>query len=442
MKGEIQSALKEKLADALTAPVPELTRREIRLPRVPGKAMAVIGMRRSGKSCFLWQCLGDLLAAGEPRESLVYLNFEDERLAGMDASDLSFLLESYFQIHPEFRDSSGITLFLDEIQLVTGWETFARRILDTEKIRLFLSGSSASMLSREVHTSMRGRAMEVTVFPFSFREALLHRGILPEKPWDQLPKARRSTLENAFRTYLTDGGFPDAQGIESRDRRPLLQGYVDIAVLRDVIERHGVSNPVALRWLQRHLLGSPCAPFSIQKFYDALKSQGLPVAKDTLHSFLGYFEDAFLIRTTSLFTASERQRMVNPRKAYPIDSGLIPIYERGGRANLGHALETAVFIELLRRGCEVHYFRTSQGNEIDFHAIGPEGDVQLIQVCANAAAPDTFTREIRPLVEARQLLPHAKTILILLDPLPPNTAVPEGIEIMPAIPWFLEHPKA
>jgi predicted AAA+ superfamily ATPase len=284
--------------------------------------------------------------------------------------------------------------------------------------------------------------MEVTVFPFSFREALLHRGILPEKPWDQLPKARRSTLENAFRTYLTDGGFPDAQGIESRDRRPLLQGYVDIAVLRDVIERHGVSNPVALRWLQRHLLGSPCAPFSIQKFYDALKSQGLPVAKDTLHSFLGYFEDAFLIRTTSLFTASERQRMVNPRKAYPIDSGLIPIYERGGRANLGHALETAVFIELLRRGCEVHYFRTSQGNEIDFHAIGPEGDVQLIQVCANAAAPDTFTREIRPLVEARQLLPHAKTILILLDPLPPNTAVPEGIEIMPAIPWFLEHPKA
>lgn len=137
MKGEIQATLLEKLADALVMPVPVLTRREIRLPKVPGKALAVIGMRRSGKSCFLWQCLADLLAAGEPRESLVYLNLEDDRLAGMEASDLSFLLESYFQRHPEFRDQSRVTLLLDEIQLVPGWETFARRILDTEKIRLY-----------------------------------------------------------------------------------------------------------------------------------------------------------------------------------------------------------------------------------------------------------------------------------------------------------------
>jgi predicted AAA+ superfamily ATPase len=437
LKGEIQNTLKEKLADALVAPVPGLTRREIRLPQVPGKAMAVIGMRRSGKSCFLWQCLGDLVAAGEARESLVYLNFEDDRLIGMDASDLSFLLESYFQMHPQFRDSSGITLFLDEIQLVSGWETFARRVLDTEKIRLFLSGSSASMLSREVHTSMRGRAMEVTVYPFSFREALLHRKLLPEKPWDQLPKARRSTYEHVFRCYLTEGGFPDAQGIETRDRRPLLQGYVDVAVLRDVIERHGISNPVALRWLQRHLLGSPCAPFSIQKFYDALKSQGLPVAKDSLHAFLGHFEDAFLIRTTSLFTASERQRMVNPRKAYPIDPGLIPIYERVGRANLGHSLECAVYIELLRRGCEVHYFRTPHGNEIDFHAVAPDGEVLLIQVCADASNLETFAREIRALAEIPTLMPHSKPLLITLDPLPVGTPVPDGIEVTTALPWFL-----
>lgn len=153
MEGELRETLKRKLADALVAPPPPLTRREIRLPKVPGKAMAVIGMRRSGKSSFLWQCLGDLLEAGEPRESLVYLNFEDDRLEGMEAADLSFLLEAYFQQHPEFRDRSQITLFLDEIQLVPGWETFARRVLDTEKVRLFLSGSSAAMLSREVHTS-------------------------------------------------------------------------------------------------------------------------------------------------------------------------------------------------------------------------------------------------------------------------------------------------
>ena len=440
MKGEIHATLLEKLSDALVAPVPVLTRREIRLPKVPGKALAVIGMRRSGKSCFLWQCLADLLAAGEPRESLVYLNLEDDRLAGMEASDLSFLLESYFQRHPEFRDQSRVTLFLDEIQLVPGWETFARRILDTEKIRLFLSGSSASMLSREVHTSMRGRAMEVTVFPFSFREALRHRDLLPDRDWESLPKARRSILENAFRTYLSEGGFPDAQNLEARDRRPLLQSYVDVAVLRDVIERHGVSNPVALRWLQRHLLGNPCAPFSIQKFYDTLKSQGLPVSKDSLHAFLAYFEDAFLIRTTSLLTASERQRMVNPRKAYPIDPGLIPIYERTGRAHTGHALETAVFIELLRRGCEVHYLRTPQGNEVDFHATDPNGQPHLVQVCATAADPATLIRETRSLTEAHAVHPTASLLLIVLDPLPPGTQVPAPIQVLPAIQWFLQYP--
>lgn len=438
MKGEIHSALTQKLNDSLVAVIPRLTRREIRLPLVPGKALAVIGMRRSGKTCFLSQCMADLLAAGAPRESLLLMNFEDDRLAGMEASDLSFMLESYYQLHPEFRDHTRITLLLDEVQLIPGWETFARRILDSEKIRLFLSGSSASMLSREIHTSMRGRAMEVTVFPFSFREALSHRNLLPEKEWHALPKARRSTLEKAFRTYLTEGGFPDAQNLDVRDRRPLLQGYVDVAVLRDVIERHGISNPIALRWLQRHLLGNPAAPFSIQKFYDALKSQGLPISKDSLHAFLAHFEDAFLIRTTSLLTASERQRMVNPRKAYPIDPGLIPIYERTHRDNLGHALETAVLIELLRRGCEVNYFRTLQGNEVDFHAIDAAGDPMLIQVCANASDPATLQREVRSLLEAKTQHPDIRTLLILLDPLSPSTSVPDGIELTSAIQWFLE----
>lgn len=178
-------------------------------------------------------------------------------------------------------------------------------------------------------------------------------------------------------------------------------------------------------------------PSASKKFYDALKSQGLPVSKDSLHAFLAYFEDAFLIRTTSLLTASERQRMVNPRKAYPIDSGLIPIYESVGRDNLGHSLETAVFIELLRRGNEVHYFRTPEGNEIDFHAVDAAGNTQLIQVCANASDPATLHREVRSLVEAKARHPEMRTLLILLDPLPPGTTVPDAIDLTLAIPWFL-----
>ena len=130
--------------------------------------------------------------------------------------------------------------------------------------------------------------------------------------------------------------------------------------------------------------------------------------------------------------------MVNPRKAYPIDPGLIPIYERTHRDNLGHALETAVLIELLRRGCEVHYFRTLQGNEVDFHAIDAAGDPMLIQVCANASDPATLQREVRSLLEAKTQHPDIRTLLILLDPLSPGTSVPDGIELTSAIQWFLE----
>lgn len=438
MTGEIQPILDGKLADGLTAAPPELTRREIRLPQVPGKALAIVGMRRSGKTSFLWQCLQDRLAAGAKRETLLMLNFEDDRLAGIDATALDYLLEAYYRLHPEFRDRETVTLFFDEIQLVKGWETFARRIMDTEKVRLHLSGSSASMLSREVATSMRGRALEVTVYPFSFHEVLAHRGELPEKPWAYLPKQRRSALARAFQDYLSQGGFPEAQGVPSRDRRHLLQSYVDVAVLRDVIERHGVSNPVALRWLQRHLLGSPAAPFSIQKFYDSLKSQGIPVAKDTLHAFLGHLEDAFLIRTTSILSASERQRMVNPRKAYPIDPGLIPVYERTGRANTGHALVTAVFLELLRRGCDVHHLRTPEGHEVDFHAVDAEGKRHLLQVCAQAADEATLAREVRSLAGAQARHPEARATLLLLDPPARMPGTASGITLLHALLWFLE----
>jgi uncharacterized protein len=323
---------------------------------------------------------------------------------------------------------------------VPGWETFARRLLDTEQIDLFLSGSSARLLSREIATSMRGRALEVLVHPFSFREALRHTHAEPDRPFAALPKAARSALEKGLHDYLQHGGFPEAQGAGDRDRTSLLRSYVDVALLRDVIERHQVSNPSALRWLLRHLLSSPAAPFSIQKFYDALRSQGIPVAKDTVHAYLAHLEDAFLVRTVSLHTASERQRMVNPRKAYPVDPGLIPVYERSGRANLGHALETAVLIELERRGAEVGYIRTPTGYEVDFHARLPDGATWLLQVCAAAVAPDTLDREVRALAEAATLYPDATPLLLTLDTLPPHPALPAPLRWQPAAAWLLGEP--
>lgn len=416
-------------------PVPALTRRSTRLPQVPGKAHAIIGMRRSGKSTFLWQCLADRLTADCPREALLYLNLEDECLLGATAQDLGLAIEEWFRQVPGLRDRRRAALFLDEVHLIPGWSTTVRRLLDQERLDIFLSGSSARLLSREIATSMRGRALETTILPFSFREALRHAGHEPERPWTRLAKADRSDLDARLRRHLTVGGFPEAQGIPDRDRPALLRSYVDVAVLRDVIERHAISQPVALRWLQRHLLSAAGGLFSVQKVHADLRSQGLVVGKDSVHAWLAHLEDAFLIRVLSLATASERRRMVNPRKVYPIDAGLIPVWSTSREPQTGHALETAVLLELQRRGHEVAYVKTTDGHEVDFLARDPAGHQTLIQVAAITADAATRRREVQALLAARPEHPDADLLLITLDALPPE--LPAGITWKAAAEWLL-----
>ncbi len=433
-----QTRLSEKLSDFLAGPLPDGTlRRVFGAVCLPGKITAVVGIRRAGKTMFLHQIRRERLSGGMDREQLPYINFEDERLAGMTAVHLHPLVEDYYRRFPALRGKKTVTWCFDEIQTVPGWERFLRRLLDSEQVELFVTGSSAALLSREIATALRGRAWEVVMHPFSFAEALRHKGLeVPERP-DDLDGPARSSLERAFVDYLTAGGFPEVQGTDTATRYQLLRDYVDVAMLRDVVERHQVSNVAGLRWLVRHLLGNAAGLFSVEKFYGALKSQGLAISKDTVHQLMGYLQDCFLVRTVWMAADSERQRMVNPRKAYPVDPGLIPVFDRTGRANIGHALECAVLVELERRRAEVSYVKTPQGFEVDFLARYPSGDIELIQVCADAAIPETAERELRALAAAGERFPEARKLLLTLtrDGLP--DAVPDGVTAQPAYAWLL-----
>jgi hypothetical protein len=385
----------------------------------------------------LHQLRRERLDRGVERERLPFINFEDERLAGLTAEDLHLLLEEHYRRYPALRGRKTVTWCLDEIQVVPGWERFVRRVLDSEDVEIFISGSSAALLSREIATAMRGRAWEVVIHPFSFEEALRHHGHpLPEQP-SFLAAPERSALERAFLDYLAAGGFPEVQSLDRATRHRLLLDYVDVAILRDVVERHVVTNVVGLRWIVRHLLGNPAGLFSIEKFHRDLKSQGLAISRDTVHQLLAYLEDCFLVRTVWLESASERRRMVNPRKAYPVDPGLIPIFDRSGKANLGHALETAVLVELERRGKTATYVRTPGGFEVDFLARTPGGATELIQVCSDARASATAERELRALRDAGELFPRAGRRLLTLtrDGLPPQ--VPSDVVAQPAYEWML-----
>lgn len=432
----LHPVLLEKLNAALQPARAAFTPRDAALPAVAGKAHAVIGMRRAGKTTFLHQ-LQAAWRAKEPAERSVYLSFDDDRLAGLEAGQLSLLLEEHFRRFPDLRGRATVRWLLDEIQLVPGWERFVRRVLDSENATIVVSGSSARMLSREVHTSLRGRGMETVIRPFSFREFLRHHGEEPAGSADRLDPRARSKVERRFREYLATGGFPEALATDAATRVDLLQGYVDAVLFRDVVERHGVSQVAALRWVTRQCLRNPGGAFSVHRLALDLKAQGLGVAKDALHAMVGHLEDAFLLRGVPLATDSERRRNSNPRKFYPADTGLARAFDAADRTNAGHALETAVLHALDARKAEVGYVRTPGGFEVDFLARYREGGEELVQVCADPGDEQTLARELRALDDARAEHPRAKRRLLTLtvDGLP--AGLPKGVVAQPAWQWLL-----
>ena len=434
----LHPVLNEKL-NAAVAPGPELvaTRRNAALPAIPGKVHAVIGMRRAGKTTYLRQLQSQWRASVEPAR-VVYLNFEDDRLAGLPLEQLGMLLEEYYRSYPEWRGRETVWWLLDEIQVVNGWERFVRRLMDTERIEVVVSGSSARMLSREVHTSLRGRGTETVIRPFSFREFLRHRGEEPEGKARALTSAKRSRVERFFGEYLAVGGFPEAQGLAAGLRVDLLQGYVDTVLFRDVVERRGVTQVAALRWLTRQCLKNPAGSFSVHRLHQDLKAQGLGVAKDALHAMVGHLEDAFLLRCVPLATESERRRNSNPRKIYPVDTGMIGAFDRTGRSNVGHALETVVLHELDRRQAEAGYVRTGTGHEVDFLARFHGGREELIQVCADTGPAETRERELQALEEALREHPRATPKLLVLNFEQLAVKVSPGVTVQAAYQWLLD----
>jgi len=208
-------------------------------------------------------------------------------------------------------------------------------------------------------------------------------------------------------------------------------------MLRDVVERHEGGNVTALKWLVRHLLGNPASMFSVEKFHRTLRSQGVAVSRDTLHDLLGHLQDCFLVRTVWMESASERQRMVNPRKVYPIDPGLVPLFDRTGRSNLGHLLESVVLIELERRHAEVAYVRTASGLEVDFLARYPDRGPELIQVCTDATDARTLARELRTLDEAGREHRGVRATLITATAEGLPERVPARVAAIPAHTWLL-----
>lgn len=433
----MESILEELIADFHERSLPAFTRRHTKLPWLPNKIDTVIGMRRSGKTWFVFQVISDLLSRGIPMESILYLNLEDERLLPIALSDLHRITNIYYRRYPQLRDRS-CAFFFDEIQNIPGWEQFIRRLLDTENVHICLTGSSAKLLSREIATSLRGRSIATEIFPFSYLEALEHADI--DTGGGIRPGAKkRALLENRLLAYLLEGGFPEVQNIDAGYRVRILQDYLDVVILRDVVERHQISNIIPLRYMIRHLLNAAAGLFSVNKFYNDLKSQGIRCGKNTLHEYLAYLSDAYLFFQVYVHSSSERARMVNPRKIYAIDTGLVHACSRSVRSDRGRLLENFVFLELRRLTDMIEYYRTKKGHEVDFLITDRTGRRSLIQVSADMTAQDTRHRELRALSEAMKECDLKQATIVTLNQEETIETKAGHIQIVPASLWALTH---
>ncbi len=415
--------------------IPSAITRNENFNDMKGKADTVIGMRRSGKTYFCYQKIHELISAGISREKITYINFEDDRLLDFKVNDFNTILDVYFSKYPEHRNSKCY-FFFDEIQRIEQWEMFIRRLLDTENVQIYITGSSSKLLSTDIATSLRGRSLTTEIFPFSFIEFIKFHGLFKTPP-DKFGTRTISTLRKAIMDYIETGGFPEVQTTDKNLRIEILQGYIDSVLLKDVIERHKVSNVTALKHLVKTIMSSPCGKFSINKFYNHLKSMSVKCTKNNLYEYLNHLIDAFLFYRVPIHSRSEKARLINPAKIYTIDTGLLKAMSFRNTSDYGPLLENIVFMHLRRNGYDIEYINTKDGYETDFFARHKVTDrIELIQVCWDSSNVKTFAREVRGLKSAMEEFSIKAGTIVTLDD---EESLDENINVIPAWKWLLKN---
>jgi len=244
----------------------------------------------------MFQEMRVLLEKNTEKSSFLYINLESDLLIGCEVSDLRAMLELFYEIYPENKNKK-VYLFLDEIQLVSGWEKFVRAVMDSENIQVYVSGSSSRLLSKEIATGLRGRTMTYYVYPFSFREYLRAKGFKIEKYLSSSQKALLLNLRDKF----LKGSYPEVVFFEE-EKEKILREIMDVTIYRDVVERFKIKNIKVLKLLLKYLIASTY--FSVHGFYNYLKSMGIKVSKNTLYSYVDNFSDAMVLFTLRSYSES------------------------------------------------------------------------------------------------------------------------------------------
>lgn len=380
-----------------------------------------VGLRRAGKSYLMFQHIQELLSKGDARiEDILYINFEDERIADIKAEELGLIIEAYHELY-----SGKPRIYLDEIQNINGWEKFARRLADS-KYHVFITGSNAQMLSREIYTTLGGRFIAKEVYPFSFSEYLrYHHFELPHN-WEYNLQVKTEIIK-MFESYFYYGGF--AETFPLKDKRSWLNSLFQKILLGDVIARNDIRNENAIRLVIKKLAESVMQPLALARILGVVKSAGRSLSYNTLVDYLQYINDAYLLFGISNYTdkLSEKESI---KKRYFFDNGLLNTFIIEPESKL---LENMVAIELKKKyGEEVFYY--NRNVEVDFY-IPPVN--MAIQVSLSLSQSDTREREVRALVKMGQAYNLEKLQIITWEE---DNIIEEGnltIEILPLWKWIV-----
>ena len=417
-----KESLKYLLSGNTTRKFPVTVPRDLELPLDTSKITTLVGIRRSGKTYILYDTMRRLEARGIDRRQMIFLNFEDDRLMPIKSRELDLIVGAHAELYPEFAGRKKY-FFFDEIQNAPRWETYVRRLHDTEDAQIFLTGSSSHLLARELATSLRGRTISYEVFPLSFAEFLRFRG-LQRGPYSTTSDSRMAA---ALNEYLGIGGLPEVVLADPELRPRILKEYVDLVFYKDLVERYKVANPALLRQLLKQCLGHPASLLSTHKVYKDFRSQGYELSKDTLYRYLHYLEESYIVFLLPIAERSIRKQATNPKKLHGVDWALGYPLVPEPFIDAGRKLESAVYLHWRRRREDLGYLGGDR--EIDL-VVNPERPELLINVALSAARSETFEREIAGLQWAAARMPRAKPILVIQEP--PERDVPEEIEVIEA----------
>ena len=379
--------VREYIVDFQKGELPQITPRELEVEPKTTLINTIIGPRRAGKTYYLYQ-----LMRGIPKQEILYLNFEDIRLVSVTFKEFLDIIN----IHTEITNTKPSHIFLDEPQVVMGWEKGVRTLLDQHKFKIVLTGSSSKLLSKELATQLRGRTITHLLLPYSFSEFLAYNGF-------HVPKVLSSEEKAKIRSYLDRwlewGGYPDVVKTESTgEKMKILDGYRELIIYKDVVERYGIKTPFLAKLLIEHLVSSFSKEFSVNAFFNLLKSRSIKVSKKTLYNYLSLIEDSVAIFLVEKYSPKLKEQKLSPKKVYLCDTALA-YRQRHEKAKL---MENMVFLQLKRMQnlnpeLGIYYWKNHQ-HEVDFVIKEGQKVRKAIQVTYAESRAEVQKREVKGLL--------------------------------------------